>query len=544
MFCSRLSTASSISNAYYRHAVAKARIAARLSSPSSLQHRRRFSARSPSAAASAERMAAVVVFTTPGCPYCRRAKDALKEGGYPYAEVDVSVDKELRATLNEATGRKTVPQVRALMLLGVGTGVLCLLCCLTVFQSLLNQPISHPPPLNQASSTSGTTPQIYANGTYVGGSDDLLAKLQDGSFIGLMKDKGTAAAAGLPAALRSAVEQAAAAAQQAASSKEGSSSPLAVPPELKAVAEALVNPASGIAAKSSSSDKTFTGAQLLQWLQQQEGCSGGAGAAQQGASLLAANIVTRVATTLPQPQHVSSVVDSATYRLRSDAPCTVAWAQPLNTAYCECVASRLGVVGGFGLWQKWLVGWVVGWFDTALSCRKTAPQYPPQAHASTPTGWGPSAARPAGVVAEDLRGQILGLYDKHLSADGRSVNYGAMRQDPAFWRYVDSTAELQRVSRSCRCSACSIVGTPFLADGGWLGMVCVCKGAPQHTPARHPPCTQQVDLTSLSRPALMAFAINTYNALIIHTLVVHGTERYKTSTGRLTFFSKVRVTGW
>lgn len=54
-----------------------------------------------------------------------------------------------------------------------------------------------------------------------------------------------------------------------------------------------------------------------------------------------------------------------------------------------------------------------------------------------------------------------------------------------------------------------------------------------------PPC--QVDLSPLSREALTAFAINTYNALIIHTLVVHGTERYKSAAGRLSFFSKVRV---
>lgn len=54
---------------------------------------------------------ALVVFTTPGCPYCKRAKEALREGNYTFAEVDVSVDKQLRATLNDATGRRTVPQV-------------------------------------------------------------------------------------------------------------------------------------------------------------------------------------------------------------------------------------------------------------------------------------------------------------------------------------------------------------------------------------------------------------------------------------------------
>lgn len=38
----------------------------------------------------------------------------------------------------------------------------------------------------------------------------------------------------------------------------------------------------------------------------------------------------------------------------------------------------------------------------------------------------------------------------------------------------------------------------------------------------------------------MCFAINLYNALVIHALVVHGPEQYKSTLGRLGFFSKVR----
>lgn len=56
--------------------------------------------------------APVVVFTTPGCPYCKRAKDALRGRGVQYSEVDVSKDTALRAALGDATGQKTVPQVR------------------------------------------------------------------------------------------------------------------------------------------------------------------------------------------------------------------------------------------------------------------------------------------------------------------------------------------------------------------------------------------------------------------------------------------------
>jgi hypothetical protein len=59
--------------------------------------------------------------------------------------------------------------------------------------------------------------------------------------------------------------------------------------------------------------------------------------------------------------------------------------------------------------------------------------------------WGSAPVRPAEVVAEDLRQQILGLYDEYLSADGKTVRYKAMAQDPRFWEYVDATAELQKV---------------------------------------------------------------------------------------------------
>jgi glutaredoxin 3 len=51
------------------------------------------------------------VFTTPGCPYCKRAKALLTQQQLPYQEVDVSTSSALRQALAEATGRKTVPQV-------------------------------------------------------------------------------------------------------------------------------------------------------------------------------------------------------------------------------------------------------------------------------------------------------------------------------------------------------------------------------------------------------------------------------------------------
>lgn len=50
-----------------------------------------------------------------------------------------------------------------------------------------------------------------------------------------------------------------------------------------------------------------------------------------------------------------------------------------------------------------------------------------------------------------------------------------------------------------------------------------------------------MELSPLSRNALMAFAINLYNALTIHALVVHGPQQYNSPTGRAGFFQRVRA---
>jgi hypothetical protein len=50
-------------------------------------------------------------------------------------------------------------------------------------------------------------------------------------------------------------------------------------------------------------------------------------------------------------------------------------------------------------------------------------------------------------VSQDLRDLILQLYDRHLSPDGKAVNYTAMKSDPLFRQYVAATGELQLVGR-------------------------------------------------------------------------------------------------
>ena len=54
----------------------------------------------------------VLIYTTPWCPYCHRAKNLLKEKGVNYREVDTFFDTEKRREmLEKSDGRSTVPQI-------------------------------------------------------------------------------------------------------------------------------------------------------------------------------------------------------------------------------------------------------------------------------------------------------------------------------------------------------------------------------------------------------------------------------------------------
>lgn len=53
----------------------------------------------------------VLIYTTPVCPYCVRAKQLLKKKGLSFREIDVSNDPKTREYLIETTGQRTVPQI-------------------------------------------------------------------------------------------------------------------------------------------------------------------------------------------------------------------------------------------------------------------------------------------------------------------------------------------------------------------------------------------------------------------------------------------------
>ncbi|PZX18938.1 glutaredoxin 3 [Palleronia aestuarii] len=57
-------------------------------------------------------MTQIEIYTTPLCGFCHAAKRLLNEKGAAFAETDVSRDPALRQAMTErAGGRRTVPQI-------------------------------------------------------------------------------------------------------------------------------------------------------------------------------------------------------------------------------------------------------------------------------------------------------------------------------------------------------------------------------------------------------------------------------------------------
>lgn len=52
---------------------------------------------------------AVVVYSTPTCPFCHKAKDYLKEKGVEFDDVDVSADQAKAQEMVEKSGQMGVP---------------------------------------------------------------------------------------------------------------------------------------------------------------------------------------------------------------------------------------------------------------------------------------------------------------------------------------------------------------------------------------------------------------------------------------------------
>lgn len=53
----------------------------------------------------------IVVYGTPWCPYCVRARELLTRKGVEFEDLEVQSDPALRTQMEELSGRRTVPQI-------------------------------------------------------------------------------------------------------------------------------------------------------------------------------------------------------------------------------------------------------------------------------------------------------------------------------------------------------------------------------------------------------------------------------------------------
>jgi glutaredoxin-like YruB-family protein len=53
----------------------------------------------------------VVIYSTPTCPYCKRAKDYLSQKGIPYTDYNVATDKDKIREMIQKSGQMGVPVI-------------------------------------------------------------------------------------------------------------------------------------------------------------------------------------------------------------------------------------------------------------------------------------------------------------------------------------------------------------------------------------------------------------------------------------------------
>ncbi len=53
----------------------------------------------------------VVIYSTPTCPYCKRAKDYFSRKGITYTEINVAQDKEKAKEMIDKSGQMGVPVI-------------------------------------------------------------------------------------------------------------------------------------------------------------------------------------------------------------------------------------------------------------------------------------------------------------------------------------------------------------------------------------------------------------------------------------------------
>ncbi|WP_374828734.1 glutaredoxin 3 [Paenochrobactrum pullorum] len=56
-------------------------------------------------------MVDVTIYTRPGCPYCTKAKALLSQKNVAFNEINAGGTPELRAEMQQKSGRNTFPQI-------------------------------------------------------------------------------------------------------------------------------------------------------------------------------------------------------------------------------------------------------------------------------------------------------------------------------------------------------------------------------------------------------------------------------------------------
>ena len=56
-------------------------------------------------------MADVVIYTRPFCGYCARAMSLLNQKGAPFTEIEAGMDPDKRKEMVQRSGRSTFPQI-------------------------------------------------------------------------------------------------------------------------------------------------------------------------------------------------------------------------------------------------------------------------------------------------------------------------------------------------------------------------------------------------------------------------------------------------
>ena len=53
----------------------------------------------------------VLIYSTPTCPYCKRAKDYLTQRGIPFTDINVAAEREKAQEMIQKSGQMGVPVI-------------------------------------------------------------------------------------------------------------------------------------------------------------------------------------------------------------------------------------------------------------------------------------------------------------------------------------------------------------------------------------------------------------------------------------------------